>query len=123
MSSPEKDSLEERSRELFENSVERLDAHTRSRLNQARQRALDEVKKGATRRYWLAAPLGGLAAAALIALVMIRSGDPGSKSEGDTMSLDDLDIVADTDSFELIRDVEFYSWLAEQSATAGNDTG
>ncbi len=40
------DPLEERSRELFEDSVERLDARTRSRLNQARQRALDEMKKG-----------------------------------------------------------------------------
>jgi hypothetical protein len=58
------DPLEERSRELFDDSVERLDARTRSRLNQARQRAVEEMKKGRVRRYWLGVPLGGLAAAA-----------------------------------------------------------
>lgn len=52
------DPLEERSRELFDNSVERLDARTRSRLNQVRQRALAEINKGSTRRYWLGVPLG-----------------------------------------------------------------
>lgn len=112
------DPLEERSRELFESSVERLDARTRSRLNQARQRALDEIKKGSTRRYWLGAPLGGLAAAALIALLMIRGGgEVGAPApESGNLPLDDFDIVADTDSFELIQDVEFYSWLATKPA-------
>lgn len=111
------DPFEERSREVFNDSVERLDARTRSRLNQARQRALEEVKKGAARRYWLAAPAGGLAAAALIALVLIRTGGeavaPGA--EESAMALDDFDIVADSDSFELIQDVEFYSWLPDQT--------
>jgi len=115
------DPLEERSRELFDDSVERLDARTRSRLNQARQRALEEAKKGSTRRYWLAAPLGGLAAAALVALILVRGGGevaaPGS--EDATMALDDFDIVADADNFELIQDVEFYSWLADQSNNSG----
>lgn len=115
------DPFEERSREVFDDSVERLDARTRSRLNQARQRAQEEVKKGSARRYWLAAPLGGLATAALIALVMIRTGGesiaPGS--EESAMTLDDIDIVADADSFELIQDVEFYSWLADQSDNSG----
>ena len=115
------DRLEERSRELFEDSVERLDARTRSRLNQARQRALDEIKKGSTRRYWLGAPLGGLAAAALIAVLLIRGGgEPGAPAlENGGLWLDDFDIVADTDSFEMIQDVEFYSWLAQESANSG----
>ena len=110
------DPLEERSRELFDESVERLDARTRSRLNQARQRALDEIKKGSARRYWLGAPLGGLAAAALIALILIRSGGEPTAPAGEnaSMPLDDFDIVADADNFELIQDVEFYSWLADQ---------
>lgn len=115
------DPFEERSREVFNDSVERLDARTRSRLNQARQRALEEVKKSSARRYWLAAPLGGLAAAALIALVMIRTGGesvaPGS--EETAMTLDDIDIVADADGFELIQDVEFYSWLPDQGDNSG----
>ena len=117
------DALEERSRELFESSVERIDARTRSRLNQARQRALDEIKKGSTRRYWLGAPLGGLAAAALIALVLIRGGEVGAPQENGNLPLDDFDIAADADSFEMLRDVEFYSWLAETGAVAGDNKG
>lgn len=115
------DPLEERSRELFDDSVERLDARTRSRLNQARQQALEEMKKGRGRPYWLGAPLGGLAAAALIAVILIRSGGevvgPGAENGGNM--LDDFDIVADADNFELIQDVEFYSWLADSADNPG----
>ena len=109
------DPLEVRSRELFESSVERLDARTRSRLNQARQRALDEIRKGTARRYWLTVPLGGLATAAVITLLLIRGGEPAAvRSENGTLLLDDLDIVADSDSFEMIRDIEFYAWLSPE---------
>lgn len=120
--SPEgRDPVEGRSRALFDDSVERIDARTRSRLNQARQRALDEIKKGSTRRYWLAAPLGGLAAAALVAVILIRGGgETGAPSpENGGLLLDDFDIVADSDSFDMIRDVEFYSWLADESNNSG----
>lgn len=111
--------FEDRSREVFESSVERLDARTRSRLNQARQRALEEAKRGSTRRYWLAAPLGGLAAAALVAMIVIRTGAPTVGPAEAEMTLDDMDIVADGDNFELLQDVEFYSWLADDSSNSG----
>ena len=119
------DSLEDRSRELFESSVERLDARTRSRLNQARQRALEEIKKGSTRRYWLGVPLGGLAAAALVAVLFVRGGGEVGvpQSENANLLLDDFDIVADADSFEIIQDVEFYSWLANEAAGTSNNSG
>jgi hypothetical protein len=118
------DPFEERSRQVFEESVERLDARTRSRLNQARQRALEEIKKNSARRYWIGVPLGGLAAAALVAMVLIRGGgEVGAPPENGSLMLDDFDIVADTDSFEMIQDVEFYTWLADQSAGASNSRG
>ena len=116
--------LEQRSRELFEDSVGRLDARTRSRLNQARQQALNELKKGRTHRYWLTAPLGGLAAAALIAVVMMSGREATApRQESVALPLDDFDIVADADSLELLQDVEFYSWLAEASGPEANSTG
>jgi hypothetical protein len=118
------DPLEQRSRELFEDSVNRLDARTRSRLNQARQVALEELNKGKTRRYWLTAPLGGLAAAALIAVLLLTVREatvPSQESAG--LPLDDFDIVADTDNLELLQDVEFYSWLAEASGGDANSAG
>jgi hypothetical protein len=124
VSDPTPDPLEQRSRELFEDSVGRLDARTRSRLNQARQQALNELNKGATRRYWLAAPLGGLAAAALIAVFMVNGHDPMTPGqESAALPLDDFDIVADADSLELLQDVEFYTWMAEASGPDANSTG
>lgn len=111
------DPLEQRSRELFEDSVGRIDARTRSRLNQARQQALNELNKSRNRRYWLTAPLGGLAAAALIAVVMMTGRE---SPESPVLPLDDFDIVADADSLELLQDVEFYSWLAEASGPEAN---
>ncbi len=109
--------LEQRSRELFENSVDRLDGRTRSRLHQARNVALAELKKGSTRRYWLSAPLGGLAAAALLAVFLLSGRETTAPSrDAGVLPLDDFDIVADNDSFEMLQDVEFYSWLAEESS-------
>lgn len=123
VNTPAPDRFEERSRELFEGSVERLDARTRSRLNQARQRALAELKKGSTRRYWLGLPLGGLAAAALITVVLSRGGGQPAAPETAALPLDDFDIVADTDHFEMIRDVEFYAWLAEAGIEPSDNSG
>ena len=121
---PTPDPLEQRSRELFDESVGRLDARTRSRLNQARQQALNELNKWGSRRYWLTAPLGGLAAAVVIAMVMMTGRDvtvPAQDSSA--LPLDDFDIVADADSLELLQDVEFYSWMAEASGPDANGTG
>jgi hypothetical protein len=121
---PTPDPVEQRSRELFEESVGRLDARTRSRLNQARQKALNELNKGVTRRYWLAAPLGGLVAAALIAVITISGRQATTPTqESAALPLDDFDIVADADSLELLQDVEFYSWMAEASGGDVNSAG
>jgi hypothetical protein len=121
---PPDENLEQRSRELFEHSVERLDARTRSRLNQARQKALTELNRGSTRRYWLGAPLGGLAAAALVAVFLMSGRENATPQlEAATLPLDDFDIVADDDSFDMIQDVEFYSWLADNSAAAADSSG
>ena len=52
-----------------------LDGETRSRLNQGRQQALAEVTTGGFR--WMQwAPAGGLAAAAVLAVVVIFTGNP-----------------------------------------------
>jgi hypothetical protein len=120
---PPPDEFERRTRELFENSVERLDAHTRSKLTQARNAALNEANKASIRRYWLAAPLGGLAAAVVLAVFLVSGRDAATRGdEAGALPLDDFDIVADADNFEIILDVEFYSWLAEQGGGDGNSS-
>ncbi len=104
--------LEHRARALFEDSVERLDARTRSKLTQARNRALDEVKKGAAQRRWIWAPAGGFALAAIVAVVM-GSGGLRSGADTDALALEDIDIVADSENLEMLEDVEFYTWLED----------
>jgi hypothetical protein len=82
------------------------------------------LNKGATRRYWLAAPLGGLAAAVLIAVLMMTGREATTPLQESTgLPLDDFDIVADADSLELLQDVEFYTWMAEASGPDANSTG
>ena len=106
------DELEHKARELFEDSVDRLDARTRSKLTQARNRALDEVRKGAARRRWIWAPAGGFALPAVVAVGVVLW--PGRTQTPSPAALEDLEIVADSDNLELLQDVEFYAWLDEQ---------
>ncbi|HEY7638504.1 MAG TPA: hypothetical protein VH814_02180 [Steroidobacteraceae bacterium] len=107
---PGDNELERKARTLFENSVEQLDARTRSKLTQARNRALDEVKKGAGQRRWIWAPIGGAALAAVAAVVVV-SGGLRSGTETGALALEDIDIVADSENLDMLEDVEFYQWL------------
>lgn len=103
--------FEDKARALFEDSVERLDASTRSKLTQARNRALEEVNAGARRRRWIWAPVGGAALVAVVAVVMVSSGGLRSGNESGAMALEDIDIVADSENLDMLEDVEFYQWL------------
>jgi hypothetical protein len=104
---PETGNLERKARALFDESVERLDGRTRSRLTQARNRAVDELHNGAVRRRWLRGP-AGLAAAMVVGVAVILWA--GVTRDG-VVPMDDLEIVADTDDLELLQEVEFYAWL------------
>jgi hypothetical protein len=110
---PRENEFEHKARALFEDSVERLDAHTRSKLTQARNRALEEVKKGAVHRRWIWAPVGGVALAAVVAVVMV-SGGLRSHTETGALALEDIDIVADSEDLDMLEDVEFYMWLDDE---------
>ena len=56
---------------LFDDSVERLDAATLSRLNQGRQKALQEIRDTGSAGEWARwVPAGGLAAAAVVAVAI-----------------------------------------------------
>ena len=107
--------FEDKARALFEDSVERLDAGTRSKLTQARNRALDEVSKGGAQRRWLWAPAGGVALAAIVAVVLSSNGWRSGADTG-ALALEDIDIVADSENLEMLEDVEFYQWLGDTGA-------
>lgn len=118
----EKTAVEERTRALFDASLEDLDGRTRSRLNQARQAALQALRSGRAhswRSSWLA--LSGVAAAAVLAVWMtLGQGAKQGQLENGSLPVDDLEIVADASSLELLEDVEFYAWVAAETADAQN---
>lgn len=97
---------------LFDDSVERLDAATLSKLNQRRQAALASVS-GARRSYaWLRwMPAGGLAAAAVVAVMMMQGpGVTDIPAMPDTAATD-FEILLGDEHLEMIEELEFYSWI------------
>jgi hypothetical protein len=93
-------------------SADALDAATRSRLNQARQRALDELRPRRRVAPWLW-PAAAMAVVAVV--VTLLPGPPGSDLAGPwTVAVADLEILlpgAAPADLEMIEDLEFYAWL------------
>ena len=115
--------LERRAKEAFDRSAAALDASTRSRLTQARHRALEELPSAGKRRgwQWILVPAGGVAAAGLVAVLVLGPNDPtsdaGTSDAGlqQAVALGDLDILlGDEDLAMYDEDIEFYAWLEEQ---------
>jgi len=114
---------ERRARELFDASVEGLDAETRSRLNRARQAAVAEVERAhrSPWRAWL--PAAAAASVALVAVVLWRMpgngvaptaqfAEPGPAAEV-------VELLANGEGIDVVNeDPEFYKWLASQGLPA-----
>ncbi len=99
----------EKAKQLFDESVAGLDGQTRSRLNRGRQAALDALKTG--RPVWVQwAPAAGVAAAAVVAVVL-WTGNPPVDELTPEASAADFEILLTEDSFEMLGDLEFYSWI------------
>jgi hypothetical protein len=115
--------FERNARVLLEHSIGRIDARMRSRLNQARQRAVEEGAGGRHRPWWRSSalmPAGAVAAALLIAVVLWHR-DPavrqGPLPEGRVSAVEDMDLLADAEGLDMIEgwDGPFYEWAAAQS--------
>lgn len=107
--------LAERARALFAAEVEGLDGATRSRLAEARARAVAAARS--RRSVWLApprlAPLGGIAAAVLVAALVWYWPEPAVEPVEEAV-VTDLDLLLEGEDLELFEELEFYSWLLEQ---------
>jgi hypothetical protein len=120
--------FEQRARALLEDSVLRIDGRVRSRLNQARHAAIEEVSRRPSlwRRYSLTPAASAVAAAVLVAFVLWPHAHQGDAIiEGGHGTVEDLDLLADSDALDLVSDETdggaFYEWAAEQSDS--NETG
>jgi hypothetical protein len=116
--------FEKRSHEALEAGAEGLGADVRSRLTQARFKALAEIEKPSQPKWFrVLAPAGGMAAAALVAVIAWRGVTGGSElvpvesARGDV-----LEVVAMADDYDLLEDdVEFYQWLDTEPELSGSD--
>ena len=103
------DALAARAKTLFDASVEGLDGETRSRLNRGRQAALAQLSSG--RPVWVRwAPAAGLAAAAVLAVVLWTGNLPPNEF-APAATATDFEILLNEDSLEMLEDLEFYSWI------------
>jgi hypothetical protein len=112
--------FEMEARRLFDESVQNIDGRTRSRLNRGRQKALAELQQGIGSKIltgWV--PAAGVAAAAVVA-VMLWSGNQSVDGLGQPTTATDFEILLDTDSFEMLEDLEFYSWIDLDAETDAN---
>jgi hypothetical protein len=123
--------FERNARVVLERSISRIDARTRSRLNQARQAA---VAAASARRgpRWLRGPLllpaTGAAVALLLALVLWHR-EPSRiempMAEGQSSSVEDMDLLADSEALDLLEgwDGPFYEWADSQTDGNGESNG
>jgi hypothetical protein len=126
MSEQAQTDFEERSRLLFQDSVEGLDMRIRSRLTQARSAALAE----SVRRPWFSGfrmwtPAAGMTAAAVLG-VALWMGSPLNHHAGTLAdaqpNLEDLELVASTDegsgdAMEMLQDDIDFNDFADKAAS------
>jgi hypothetical protein len=105
------DRMIEQITEQLDAGVERLDGATRSRLTQARHRAL----AARHRPRWILPAAGGAVLASIVA-VMVWMGRTPDVTPG--YSVSDFEMLTSSDSIELYRDVEFLQWLDEKEGTS-----
>jgi len=115
--------FERNARAILEESARRIDARTRSRLNQARHAAL--AAAGTRRRAWWAGftlmPAAGAMAAALLVAVVLWHREPAGTAplalDGQHPGVEDMELLTDNDSIDLMEewDGSFYEWAAAQS--------
>jgi hypothetical protein len=108
--------FERRTQALLRDSVDQLDGATRSRLAQARSRALAQRS---ARSRWLdlryLAPAGAMAAALLVSVLFVgRQDASGPVNDSTGGALYDLELLADADAYDLTQetDLEFIEWAA-----------
>ena len=127
--------FERRSREVLEESVLRIDGRVRSRLNQARQAAVEAAAARRRGIFWRLSAMvpttaGAVAAALIVAMVLWHRGPetemPVANMTADSHPVADLDLLADGEGLDMVQDGDgsgsFYEWAADQSEANGNET-
>jgi hypothetical protein len=128
--SVEDDRFEQRARAALLDSADRLPGSVRSQLTQARYAALAAHavhRPSSLLRRWV--PAGALASVALVLFVALAphpTGVPVRVAVANP-SLEDMDMLADSDGLSLNGDqdvdFDFYEWAAEEASNSGSSMG
>ena len=96
-------------------STEHLDAATLSRLNRARQRALDEMPGRMRTGWWGAAGVTAVAATVVVGIWQ-SSGPPDPSMPPSIVAndMDDFELLLEEGDLEMIEDLEFFAWPATE---------
>ena len=119
----DRSNFERRAKRVFDDSVAALDAATRSKLTQARHRALEE-QASARDHGWRSSliPAGTLAATAIVAWLVVWQAPPPTPDMS-APSLPDLEILLGEEDLQMLdEEIEFYGWLEEQPEFANADS-
>lgn len=104
--------LERRAQQLLRESVDNLDARTRSRLTQARHAAVAAAKSPIASTPRWAMPAIGATAAAAVAVMLTTNPLQRQRAPVAAISNEQVwEIMTAEDNLELYRDMEFYAWL------------
>ncbi len=103
-------------RQTLDNSSDQLDADITRQLHLARYRALENYEE--KHSYWK--PAGGFALATmLLAAIGVWQFGGHERGNGMAQTMDDLELIASSDSLQLYEDLEFYQWLDVIEDNAG----
>jgi hypothetical protein len=107
------------SRKLLDDSVDSLDASTLSRLNQARQKALNSRSMDTRRsNFFLTAPAGAVFTSFVVAavVVLLWTALPQQQPQPQlAQQYEDIEMLTADAEFDLLEDLEFVSWLVEEN--------
>ena len=108
-----------RTKGALDESVDALDGATLSRLNRARQAALDSSRPRAFRPAFLGAGAAAALSAVLVLALTLHPGDPARVSTAGADAAADFEMLSSQDTLDLVEDQEFYAWLDAQSPSSG----
>ncbi|MBS0580234.1 MAG: hypothetical protein JSR36_13350 [Proteobacteria bacterium] len=123
--------FERNARAVLAESVQRIDARTRSRLNQARHAALAAAAR--PQRRWLGGlglmPVAGAAVVVLAAVLLWHHPPAGNMGlvDGQHLTVEDMDLLADSEGLDLVEQGDgsgsFYEWAVAQADANGQSDG
>jgi hypothetical protein len=112
---PRDEALERRAHQVFEASVDGLDARTAAELARARAAAVAALESRRRPAWRWAVPAAAAASAALVAVLLVRAPDEPAApvaASGDTGGIEALELLAAGEDLDLAtEDPEFYAWL------------